>query len=341
MTKIIDNLHINNNLINPFIMKTTILSIFIICCSVLSYSQNNITLTFNHLLADQAFSYNQATTVDGDYELKIDRLEYYLSEIQITHDGGIVTSIEDVYLLVQPNVENVYELGSWDINSVESVQFGFGVDGSVNTADPALWPSDHPLSFQSPSMHWGWASGYRFLAVEGTAGADFIYNFEIHALGNNNYGMVNLAYDGLSASDGSLAIGIDADYSRIFDGVDVEFGDIVHSTSLPKAINSLNNCKTVVFNPGTVVSGVEELEAENSILISPNPLKDDILFIDLGIWNNNEITLTIFDALGKLIHSELINNSYATVDVSAFTNGMYLAKIQNSNGKVITKRFVK
>ncbi len=55
---------------------------------------------FNHLLADQAFSYYQATTVEGDYDLKIDRLEYYLSEIEITHDGGIVTAIDDLYLPV-------------------------------------------------------------------------------------------------------------------------------------------------------------------------------------------------------------------------------------------------
>ncbi|MBK7304311.1 MAG: hypothetical protein IPI90_13940 [Saprospiraceae bacterium] len=29
---------------------------------------------------------------------------------------------------------------------------------------------DSPLAFQDPSMHWGWTSGYRFIALEGMIG---------------------------------------------------------------------------------------------------------------------------------------------------------------------------
>lgn len=322
-------------------MKTTLLTILTLCLSAFAFSQNNISFNFNHMLNDEAFAFDQATAVDGGYELKLERLEYYLSEVEITHDGGMVTAIEDLYLLVQPGVESVYDLGTWNVNSIESVQFGFGVDASVNTADPAQWLSDHPLSFQNPSMHWGWASGYRFLAVEGTAGADFINVFEIHALGNNNYGLVTLAFDDLTAIDDNITIAIDADYAKIFNGVDIELGDIVHSTSLPKAINSLNNCKTLVFTPGDISIGVDELNLESQVQISPNPIADNILIVTLADWSKENITLNIFDTLGKLVQSDRVRGSRVSMDVSELQKGIYFAQLQDTKGNIVTKRFIK
>ena len=56
-------------------------------------------------------------------------------------------------------------MGPWDIEGVRGVKLHLGVDPAHNHADPSTYASDHPLSLQNPTMHWGWSAGYRFMAI--------------------------------------------------------------------------------------------------------------------------------------------------------------------------------
>ena len=102
------------------------------------------------------------------------------------HDGGQQTAIPEAYVLANGFVDGLHasRRGESGVNAVEDLMFNVGIDPDNNHADPASWPADHPLAPQVPSMHWGWAAGYRFVALEGgTADA----NLEIHALGDDNH----------------------------------------------------------------------------------------------------------------------------------------------------------
>lgn len=77
---------------------------------------------------------------------------------------------------------------------------------------------------------------------------------------------------------------------------------------------------------------------DNNFKISPNPAKDK-LNINLPSSSKN-MTLEVFDVLGKRIHKSTITQLEASVDVSRWKTGVYLVKISNEKESQ-TKRFIK
>ncbi len=47
------------------------------------------------------------------------------------------------------------------------LQFSVGLPEAINHSDPAQYASDHPLNPTRNALHWTWAEGYIFLAIEG------------------------------------------------------------------------------------------------------------------------------------------------------------------------------
>ena len=97
--------------------------------------QNEVNINFQDYLGSEEFALNMDVEVDG-YQLYVDRLQYYVSDIVITHDGGLQTDIESVWLLVDPSEQQVYSLGNWDIETVENISF------YTKTYRPDLTPTE-------------------------------------------------------------------------------------------------------------------------------------------------------------------------------------------------------
>ena len=49
----------------------------------------------------------------------------------------------------------------------QAIRFQVGLDAETDASDPQEWPADHPLNPSVCGLHWGWRSGYVFLALEG------------------------------------------------------------------------------------------------------------------------------------------------------------------------------
>lgn len=49
----------------------------------------------------------------------------------------------------------------------KAIRFRVGVDAKTDSTDPQAWPPEHPLHPDVCGLHWGWQSGYVFLAIEG------------------------------------------------------------------------------------------------------------------------------------------------------------------------------
>ena len=47
------------------------------------------------------------------------------------------------------------------------LEFQLGLPAAVNHGDPGQWPAGHPLNPIVNGLHWGWAGGYVFAAIEG------------------------------------------------------------------------------------------------------------------------------------------------------------------------------
>lgn len=284
------------------------------------WSQNAVQLEIQHLINGVNLSLGENHTVFGT-NLEIGRLEYYLCDFTITHDGGQITELIDTYLLVDVNDESpVYSLGDWEITNVEGIEFSVGVDEAHNHLDPATYASGHPLAPQYPSMHWGWASGYRFLALEGDAGENLNAVFEIHALGDNNFFSQSHEVTA-EAMSGVVTIPMHANYEKLFMQLNVANGLIEHSSS-DEAVTALNNMRDEVFEPGFAAVGVDELDSSSEpCRVFPNPASQ---FVQLK-WADEALgsVYHITDLTGRVILGGTILSQLERLDVARWSPGLY------------------
>lgn len=136
-------------------MKKSILSIFVLLVAFNLSAQKQVTLTIKHLLGTNPFGFNVASQNDLTHNFKITRVDYYISSIKLIHDGGMIMSVPNHYILAKGDNNVIDLLGTFNVTNVEGIKFSIGVEMPVNTADPTVWLAPHPLSPQAPSMHWG------------------------------------------------------------------------------------------------------------------------------------------------------------------------------------------
>lgn len=285
-------------------MKNTFLFAALLACAGFLNAQGNISLHLSQRLGDAPFALNAPVSA-GTYDYKITRMEYYISDIRITHDGGQETPMTDLYLLVHPAEDSVYFLGAHPgITSVEGITFSVGVDEDRNHADPALYPSGHPLAPQNPSMHWGWSSGYRFAALEGKAGANFANDFEIHALGDANYKQQSIATTAETDDAGEKTIYLVADYTQLFVNVDVSAGLIVHGSS-GKAVILLNNMKNLVFKAAQS-SGILNPEFKGRFAVLANPALAGEATLSMQLPEGYDYRVTLTDVTGRRLFEQTV-----------------------------------
>ncbi|MEM6268524.1 MAG: MbnP family protein [Bacteroidota bacterium] len=129
---------------------------------------------------------SELTDADGR-KIQFNVARFYISNIRLHQDGGGMLPLTDTY--VQVNASTMEYAIDFAIPSghYHGIMFDVGVDDAANTGDPSLWPTGHPLSSTNPTFdHWSWATGYKFLRLEGlvdttaamnaTANAEFIYH---------------------------------------------------------------------------------------------------------------------------------------------------------------------
>jgi lipopolysaccharide biosynthesis glycosyltransferase len=83
-------------------------------------------------------------------------------------------------------------------------------------------------------------------------------------------------------------------------------------------------------------AGIARPEETFNISITPNP-SNGMLSVN-GIGTVGEaLTVMVFDTYGKLL---LEKENDGQIDLSAFTNGIYLVSLKHGNQKLLTKRIV-
>jgi hypothetical protein len=308
---------------------------FICMLALTSSAQTDINLTINHMLGDNAFNYNQESTNDVGAKFNVSRLEYYISDISITHDSGKVSYTTGVYILANGSTTDTINLGSFDVDTVEAISFSIGVDPGVNNQDPAQWASDHPLAPKSPSMHWGWASGYRFVAMEGKAGDALNKTFEVHALGNKNYFGQRIR-TGATSHDGGLLITLNADYDKAISTIDVSPGLILHGEDR-EGKTVLENFRDKVF---TSTSGegnslsLNNIRVKDAFAILPNPNQGNFK-LDINDTRFVNSVVVIKDISGRIIYTD-----NAAKDISILSSGIYFVTLLNDSNSSTEKLIV-
>lgn len=292
-------------------------------------AQSDVYLQINHLLNDNPFEFSVAQTNNLGEDFNVSRMEYYMSEITLVHDGGMTTELEDTWILVDAGAfTNVY-LGSFDITELESISFGIGVQSDFNHLDPSTYPTGHPLAPKSPSMHWGWAAGYRFVAMEGKAASGLTQTFEVHALGDVNYQITSVASAG-TWNDGVLYVALDGDYAMALKDVSVAGGLISHGET-GASIDVLVNFNQEVFREGAANTtlSVSQLPLSLDMRIAPNPAAQQV-WVQVSQSLPSGSMLLLVDIRGREV-LRMPATPQMEIDLQSYPAGLYNVCLENDH----------
>lgn len=314
-------------------MKAVLTLLTVLFWSIGVIGQTNVRLQINHKLGASPFQFNTAATNNNNVAFQVDRLQYYVSQITLIHDGGQQTLVPNTWFLIDAGSVFDVALGSFNISNLEGVSFGIGVEQSANHLDPSTYPSTHPLAPQWPSMHWGWSAGYRFVAYEGKSGNNFNQTWEIHALEDNLYYQNSITTSGFSLGS-DLVIALDADYEKALQDLDVSSGPITHG-GFGEAITLLQNFRDYVFSPSLAV-GLEE-KVEFSMEIGPNPvMESEFVRVTGDFPQGSELELT--DLSGKKVKSYPIDGNEYYLERPG--TGLYFVSVRSNGQLLATKKLV-
>jgi hypothetical protein len=85
------------------------------------------------------------------------------------------------------------------------------------------------------------------------------------------------------------------------------------------------------------IVNVNLFSTNNAITIYPNPVRDE-----LTVTNTENIeNVVIYNALGQVVKQFAVNAEQLQINVSDLQEGIYTLRLQNKNGTMITKQFVK
>jgi hypothetical protein len=314
---------------------------FILSAIILTFNINaqlTVKLNINHKLLSQNFAFNQTSTNNLGHSFNLNRMQYYLSSFVIIHDGAQTTTATGVYNLVDASTITSINLGTYtNITNIEGIKFSVGVNTPENNQDPALWPSNHALSPKSPSMHWGWASGYFFIALGGNSSPSLNQQLELHALGNTNYYSQTIT-TGATLNATELIITINADYAQALKNINISSGLILHGSSGSNAVMA-TNFRDFVFTPLSTVGINENSLSTNGIVVYPNPSSTGLFAISADNYPKNSTTLKITNVTGRVMDvkklNELNNN-----EISIDTKGIYFISLLNNDVLITTQKVI-
>lgn len=318
-------------------MKKNLLLLFFVSVFFSLQGQKNVMLHFIQKAGSEDFALNTPFTTDEGYQYQATRLEYYVSLPSLTHDGGQVTETPTRYFLVDGGEEAWLDLGEMDVENIEGITFSLGVDEARNHLDPALYPANHPLAPQNPSMHWGWVGGYRFIAMEGNSGNNLAYSFEIHSIGDELYRTTSLQVEAEADGD-DLVIHLLADYNKLLEKIDISGGLIAHGT-LGACTSIMDNIGSVVFSPYST-SSAKEQAFKGSFKVSPNPAAGNMGQAAFYLPEGHGYQLAVSDLTGRILSVQPLAAGYATAGLNAPGAGMYLVQLLQNGVPVVTEKWV-
>jgi len=295
-------------------------------------AQQNVYLKIDHFLGSNAFAMNTAATNNLGNDFNVTRLQYYIAEIKIVHDGGQVTDVPNKWILVNANATVNELLGSFSITAIEAIKFGIGVEQSYNHLDPASYAMSHPLAPKSPSMHWGWSAGYRFVAMEGNSGASLNQTYEFHALGDANYYTFTIPTSGATVGS-NLEITVNADYEKAFYNIDLGSGNNIIHGEVGKAAELLINFSNNVFtsSEGNSAIGIIE-DNEPNFAIGPNPSSQSVL-VSAEAMNGGSYDLVVTDITGKIVAKSSVKSGGKT-QLQFNHQGVYFISILQNGARI-------
>ena len=319
-------------------MKPYIFLLFSMIVTLLN-SQSNLKVQFNHNAGGNTVEINKTVfNLTNGKAVMLTRAEFYLSGIKAYNSVSSDSfSFANSYLLVnaeRPKEE--HEIGELPSGfDFRVLRWDVGVDKDKNHADPSLYSPTHPLGLQIPSMHWGWAAGYRFMALEGKIDGnnDGVpeQDFQFHNLGDDLLFRAMLDMNGSHHVESEPLI-VDLDYVKLFDNIAMTGNIVLHGSGAKNKTMMQNSAKNGFFTPQIVSSVNDEKE------VPEFTISQDAFQITIAMPINDNYQVLVYDVRGSLISNKSINDSSYTIDKTNLAPANYLVTIVNSKGVKATKQ---
>ena len=327
--------------------RLSTLFLLLVAFAATAFSQNNqVVFSFDHKVGADPLVINQTVfSIWNNKKVKISRAEFYISEAEILHPDGQVMPLTDQYLLVNAkNPTAEFDLGSWPVDAAHGVTLHLGVPQAVNHLDPVTYPASHPLAPQNPTMHWGWAAGYRFMAIEGKVdnNGDGIpeTSFEFHNLFDELYRTLELT--GIKdAENGVLHLHFVLDYAQLFKNLSMT-GNLIQHGKAVLNITMMNNAATQNFIVLPTVSATHEVEA-NSLHIKafPNPANTETL-LEYTLPGDRSLELSLINTLGQTVRTitGLSASGLVRLETAILPEGIYQYAFYENGNLLARKQLV-
>ena len=101
-------------------------------------------------------------------DISISRLDGLLSQLALQRADGSWLESEKWFVFFSAEKQRLSaKADGLSAEEFKGIRFRVGVDAKTDFSDPQVWPPEHPLHPDVCGLHWGWRSGYVFLAIEG------------------------------------------------------------------------------------------------------------------------------------------------------------------------------
>lgn len=312
-------------------MRTFIKIILLLSATaLLNSAEVNLNLDYN--VDGQKFKLNSEYKNELGIKYQITRLDFYMC-------GFKLDDLElDNYILATGDYEN-YTLGEHDVKNVENLTISFGVKKEDNIGqDPNKYGPLHPLAPKNPSMHWGWAAGYRFWVVEGFVDSDndgqYDKSFQYHILGDEAFRTISLKTNA-NEKNGVIDLNINFNIQKLLKSIDMTKFGAYHDfyNNSQELRDFINN----IISSGAITSEVKSSveDSNTDIHVYPNPAADYLIIGEKYL--NSNFNIVAID--GTILLSGTINSNH--INLENLVSGTYLIRISELNGNIKTAKFVK
>jgi len=191
----------------------------------------DINVKFQMKVGDEALVHDVTYNVNG-VDVQFTNVAFYLGDMKFRTSDGNTFESTNQYYLIKPGIYDfnfslTSDEGKDDIN-LSNITFFVGVDPITNAEEEIDFTEravEDPLGQQNPTMHWGWAGGYRFLNIDGNADIDGDGTFETqltYHLGFDDF-LKNISLNpNRKLEEGANPFQINFDMNEFLSGVDFE-----------------------------------------------------------------------------------------------------------------------
>lgn len=304
--------------------------------TMVAFGQNPLRLNFQFLNANNTFQLNQVISDLNGINYKAHDIAFYISNLKITHDNGQILDFQDSVFYVNFRA-SIFELGLYEVDQVEAIDFQVGVPASINHSDISAYPENHPLYFQIPAMHWGWVAGYTFLLIDGESdnNGDNITDvpFELHCLGDSNVQQVHVVNTATIWPDGTREIFQNVNIDQWLRNVNLSTLDIQHGSAGINADVMMNVQNYPVFTAPLNANINEISNLIGEALFLQNGKESSITW--KGMKNIAKVEL--FDLSGAKINEHFSNEVNGKWQISNLISGVYFVRFFSESGQLLNQ----